>query len=39
MSESISVSVSEQATVSGAAGNSSGRIYWLAAARAASTSR
>ena len=29
MSESISVSVSEQATVSGAACNSSGRIYWV----------
>src|ERR1700690_2044116 len=29
MSESISVSVSEQATVSGAACNGSGRIYWV----------
>ena len=29
MNESISVSVSEQVTVSGAAGDSSGRIYWV----------
>ena len=29
MSESISVSVSEKANVSDAAGNSSGRIYWV----------
>jgi Mrp family chromosome partitioning ATPase len=29
MSESISVLVSEQATVSGTAGNGSGRIYWV----------